>query len=48
MLDVFEWSCGTPSKLVVMAGLAGLEPTPRNRGLLSFRAEKSEKYVFGA
>ena len=42
MLDVFELSCGTPSKFVVMAGLAGLEPIPRNRGLLSLRAVKSE------
>ena len=47
MLDVFELSCGTPSRYVVMLGLAGLDPTPRNRGLLSLRAVKSEKWVFG-
>src|SRR5687768_6694732 len=31
-----------------MAGLAGLEPRPRNRGLLNLRAVKSVQYVFGA
>ena len=46
-LDVFELSCGTPSRYVVMLGLAGLDPIPRNRGLLSLRAVKSEKCVLG-
>ena len=41
MLDEFELSCGTPSRKVVIAGLAGLDPIPRNRGLLSFRAVNS-------
>src|SRR5712664_3123681 len=31
-----------------MPGLFGLEPTPRNRGLLSLRAVNSLKKVFGA
>src|SRR5262245_56052591 len=31
-----------------MPGLAGLEPMPRNRGLLSLRAVNSLKKVFGA
>src|SRR6266446_10930438 len=31
-----------------MPGLVGLAPTPRNRGLLSFRALNSLKKVFGA
>ena len=31
-----------------MPGLAGLEPMPRNRALLSLRAENSVKYVLGA
>src|SRR4030095_7755109 len=31
-----------------MPGLLGLEPTPRNRGLLSLRAVNSLKKVFGA
>ena len=48
MLEEFVLSCGTPSMLVVIAGFAGLEPIPRKRGLLSFRAVKSVKYVFGA
>ena len=48
MEDEFELSCGTPSKKVVTAGLPGLEPMPRNRGLLSFRAVNSVKLTFGA
>jgi len=48
MLDELVFSCGTPSIYVVIAGLAGLEPRPRNRGLLSLRAVKSLKKVFGA
>jgi len=41
------FSCGTPSMNVVMPGLAGLEPIPRNRTLLILRAESSEKNVLG-
>ena len=48
MLDEFAFSCGTPSMYVVIAGLAGLAPIPRNRALLSFRAENSVKIVLGA
>ena len=48
MLDEFALSCGTPSMYVVTPGLFGLEPTPRNRGLLSLRAVNSLKNVFGA
>src|SRR5262245_42711001 len=48
MLDVLALSCGTPSKYVVIPGLFGLELMPRNRALLSFRADHSVKYVFGA
>jgi hypothetical protein len=33
---------------VVTPGLFGLEPTPRNRALLNFRAVNSLKNVFGA
>src|SRR5688500_8447257 len=33
---------------VVTAGLAGLDPMPRNRGLLGMRAVKPEKYGFDA
>jgi hypothetical protein len=36
-------SCGTPSMLVVMEGLAGLDPMPLKRALLNFRAVKSLK-----
>ena len=43
MLEELVLSCGTPSMLVVMAGFAGLDPMPLNRGLLSFRAVKSVK-----
>ena len=43
MLEEFELSCGTPSMLVVIAGFAGLDPMPLNRGLLNFRAVKSLK-----
>ena len=43
MLEVFALSCGTPSMYVVTPGLAGLEPTPRMRALLSFRALNSLK-----
>ncbi len=48
MLDEFELSCGTPSMNVVTAGLPGLEPMPRNLGLLSFLAVNSVKLTFGA
>ena len=48
MLDEFELSCGTPSMKVVTAGLPGLEPMPRNLGLLSFLAVNSVKMTFGA
>ena len=37
MLDELVFNCGTPSKYVVIPGLAGLELMPRNRALLSFR-----------
>ena len=47
-LDELELSCGTPSRNVVIAGFAGLEPMPRNRGLLSFRAVNSVNETFGA
>jgi hypothetical protein len=47
MLDALAFSWGTPSKNVVTAGLAGLDPTPRNRALLSLRAVNSVKTVFG-
>ena len=43
MLDEFVLSCGTPSMSVMIAGLAGLDPMPRKRGLLNFRAVKSVK-----
>jgi hypothetical protein len=43
MLDEFVLSCGTPSMTVLIAGFAGLDPMPRKRGLLSFRAVKSLK-----
>jgi hypothetical protein len=48
MLDEFAFNCGTPSMNVVTAGLFGLEPMPRKRALLSFRAVNSLKKVFGA
>ena len=41
MLDVLAFSCGTPSKKVVIEGFAGLAPIPLNRALLSFRAVNS-------
>ena len=47
MLDELLLRCGTPSTKVVTAGLAGLEPRPRNRGLVSLRAVKSEKKALG-
>jgi hypothetical protein len=43
MLEELELSCGTPSMLVVIDGFAGLDPMPRNRALLNFRAVKSLK-----
>ena len=48
MLDELVFSCGTPSKKVVIDGFAGLAPMPRNRALLSFRAVNSVKWTFGA
>jgi hypothetical protein len=48
MLELFAFSCGTPSMNVVMPGLPGLELTPRKRAMLSFRADHSVKYVLGA
>ncbi len=40
-------SCGTPSKKVVIDGLAGLAPMPLNRALLSFLAVNSVNHTFG-
>ena len=46
MLEELALSCGTPSMNVVMPGLPGLAPMPRNRALLSFRAaELGERRV---
>ena len=47
MLDVLAFSCGTPSKKVVIDGLAGLAPIPLNRALLNFRAVNSVNDTFG-
>src|SRR5688500_18856483 len=49
--SIFEellFNCGTPSMYVVIAGLPGLEPMPRNRALLTFRAVNSVNTEFGA
>src|SRR5262245_51378498 len=48
MLEELALNCGTPSMYVVTPGLFGLELMPRNRALLSLRADQSVMSVFGA